>query len=88
MKIPYSRKSEILVRGLFRFTAPWLFGKFSLEGDRIILKYFFKTKEIPFTEIKKAKVFDNVLEIILEKESFQIRNSKAAEMKGYIEKRL
>ncbi len=88
MKIPYSRKTEVLVRGLLHFKAPWLFGRFSLEENKITLKYFFKTREIPFSEIKKVMVLDNVLEIILDKISFQIRDSKAEETKEYIQKRL
>ena len=85
MEIPYTQKSEILVRGLMRFTAPWLFGRFTVDSDAITLKYFFKTKRLPLTQITGVKVFDNVLQFSSGKTTYQVRSAKADAIHEHIE---
>ncbi|MGM5483141.1 MAG: hypothetical protein ACQESF_06770 [Nanobdellota archaeon] len=85
MKIPYSKKATMNIRARIRTKVPWLFGKFTLDEEKITINYFFFTKEIQFKDIKSLKIFDKYLQISLEKETFQINLPEPDKVKKYIE---
>lgn len=85
MELPISRKANILVRSVMRFTCPWLFGRIIVDKDSVTLKYFFITKRIAKKDISNVKVFDNmVLQFSYGKASYQVRISEANEIAEHL----